>query len=90
MERHNCLIIFCFLNRGAFLIIFGACTIILGVVVAIIGASDLILGSSSKALGTFYILSSVQAIILTANPFILGVFTILLKTESLDNAILAF
>ena len=78
MKRHNCLIIFYFLiNRGAFLIIFGACTIILGVVVAIIGGSDLILVSSSKALGTFHILSSVQAIILTANPFTLGVFAII-------------
>ena len=73
MERHNCLMIFYILNRGAFRIIFGACTIILGVVVAIIGASDLILGSSSKALGTFHIKSGVQAIILTANPFILCV-----------------
>ena len=69
--------IFYFLNRGAFLIIFGACTIILGVVVAIIGDSDLILGSSSKASGNFHILSSVQAIILTANPFTLGVFAII-------------
>ena len=77
MERHNCLMIFYFLNRGAFLIIFDACTIILGVVVAIIGASDLTLGSSSKELATFHILSGVQAIILTANRFILGVFAII-------------
>ena len=78
MERHNCLMIFYILNRGAFLIIFGACTIILGVVVAIFGASDLILGSSSKALGTFHIKPGVQAITLTANPFILGEFAIIL------------
>ena len=46
MERHNCLMIFCFLIRGAFFSIFGA-------LVAIIGTSDLILGSLSKVLGTF-------------------------------------
>ena len=77
MERHNCLMIFCFLIRGAFLIIFGACIIILGALVTIIGASDLILGSLSKVLGTFHSIPSVQAIILTANPFTLGVFAIL-------------
>ena len=70
MERHNCLMIFCFLICGAFLIIFGA-------LVTIIGASDLILGSLSKVLGTFHSIPGVQAIILTSNPFILGVFAII-------------
>ena len=77
MERHNCLMIFCFLIRGAFLIIFGACIMIFGALVAIIGASDLILGSLSKVLGTFHIIPGVHAIILTANRFILGAFAII-------------
>ena len=77
MERHNCLTIFCFLIRGAFLIIFGACIMIFGALVTIIGASDLILGSLSKVLGTFHSIPGVQAITLTANPFILGVFAII-------------
>ena len=72
MERHNCLMIFCFLIRGAFLIIFGACIMIFGALVAIIGASDLILGSLSKVLGTFHFIPGVHAMILTANRFILG------------------
>ena len=70
MERHECLMIFCFLIRGPFLIIFGA-------VVAIISASDLILGSLSKVLRTFHIIPGVHAIILTANRFILGAFAII-------------
>ena len=69
--------IFCFLIRGAFLIIFGACIMIFGTLVAIIGASDLILGSLSKVLGTFHIKPAVHAIILTANRFILGAFAII-------------
>ena len=79
MERHNCLIIFYFLIRGAFLIIFGTCTLIFGALVAIIGVSDLILGSLSKVIGTFHIIPGVQSIIhvLTANPFILGAFAII-------------
>ena len=70
------LTIFYLLIRGTFLIMFGACIIIFGGLVAIIGASDLILGSLSKIHGTFHIIPGVQAIILTANPFILRVFAI--------------
>ena len=77
MKRHNCLRIFYFLIRDAFLIIFGVCTTILGALVAIIGASDLILGPLSKVRGTFHIKPSVQSIKLTANPFILGAFAII-------------
>ena len=75
--------IFYFLVRGAFLIILGACIIIFGALVAIIGASDLMLGSfnSSKVLVTFHIIPGVQAIILTANPFILGVFAVILDAK---------
>ena len=65
--KHNCLMIFYFLIRGAFLIILGA----------IIYASDLILGSLSKVLSTFHTIPGVQAITLTATPFILGVFAII-------------
>ena len=45
--------------------------------IAKIGASNLILGSLSKVLGNFRIVSGVQFIILTANPFILGAFAII-------------
>ena len=81
MKRHNCLTIFYFLIRGAFLIIFGVCTTILGALVAIIGASDLILGPLSKVRGTFHIKPSVQSIKLTANPFILGAFAIIFGAQ---------
>ena len=50
MERHNCLMIFYFLIRGVFLIIFGVCCIIFSALVSITGTSgtsDLILGSLS-------------------------------------------
>ena len=77
MERRNCLMIFYFLIRGVFLIIFGICTIIFSALVAITGTSDLILGSLSKVRGTFHIKSGVQSIIPTANPFILGAFAII-------------
>ena len=77
MERHNCLMIFYFLIRGVFLIIFGVCTLIFSALVAITGTSDLILGSLSKIRGTFHIKPGVQSIILTANPFILGAFAII-------------
>ena len=75
------LTIFYLLIRGTFLIMFGACIIIFGGLVAIIGASDLILGSLSKIHGTFHIIPGVQAIILTANPFILRVFAIRFGAE---------
>ena len=75
--KHNCLMIFYFVVRGAFLIILCTCIIIFGALVAIIGASDLILGSLSKVLGTFHSIPGVQAITLTATPFILGVFAII-------------
>ena len=45
--------------------------------IAKIGASNLILCSLSKVLGNFRIVSGVQSIILTANPFILGAFAII-------------
>ena len=77
MERHNCLMIFCFLIRGAFLIILGAFIMIFRALVAIIGASDLILGSLSKVLGTFHFIPGVQAMILIANRFILRAFAII-------------
>lgn len=68
--------IFNFLTHGAFLIIFGACAIIFSALAAIIDASDHILGSSFKIHGTFNY-TGVQAIILTAYPFILGMFAII-------------
>ena len=77
MESHNCLRIFYFLIGGTFLIILGACIIIFGALVPIIGASDLILGSLSNVLSTFHTIPGVQAITLTATPFILGVFAII-------------
>ena len=75
--KHNCLMIFYFLIRGAFLIILGACIIIFGALVAIIGARHLILGFLSKVLSPFHTIPGVQAITLTATPFILGVFAII-------------
>ena len=50
---------------------------IFGALVAITGASDLLLSSLSKVLGTFHIIPDVQAIILTANSFILGAVAII-------------
>ena len=69
MERHNCLMIFCFLIRGAFLIIFGACIMIFGALVAIIGASDLILGSLSKVLGANILLLGANNLLFGAQRF---------------------
>ena len=50
---------------------------IFGALVAIIGTSDLVLGSLSKVFSSVHNISGVQAIILTANPVILGAFAII-------------
>ena len=69
--------IFSFLIHGTFLIIFGACTIILGALVAIIVPVTLYWALYPRHSGTFHSIPGIQAIILTANPLILGAFAII-------------